>query len=145
MRDLELFRQQLLERPLDGLRLADVRRVHDHMRCQGYEAGTEAPDVQIVDTGHGRDVLHRLHHSRRLNLFRCPLHQHVERFPQQSPGALKDEAGDQETDDGIHGRPTGQRDDDGGHDDPHRTQRVSQHVEKSAADVEIVVVVLPQH
>ena len=64
------------------------------------------------------------------------LEQHVEGVAQEVQGARQDQAPDDDGGDGVGRRPAGAEDDQRGDDDRDRSQRVGEHLQVGAADVE---------
>ena len=119
----------------ESVRMLD--RSADEVSGQSHFRGAHGPDVQVVDladTGLGAE---ELLDSVAIQLLRDSLQSQIEGFAKQTPGAVKDDGGDDEADSGID--PEFARPEDGQacQDDPKRNSGVPSQVEKSASYVEI--------
>ena len=96
------------------------------------------PDVQIMQAGDARQVLQIAAHIDDADTLWHGIHGHIQRFPQQAPGAPNDRCGDEQACDRIDPGPAGQEQHGAGNHDPGRDGGVRRQMRKGASDIQIV-------
>ncbi len=76
---------------------------------------------------------------------RCPFEENVRTLLHQRPGTLQDQERDGDRQQGVDRHPARVDDDDGRNDRGHGTQQVAGDVQRSTADIEVVLVTAMQH
>ena len=115
--------------------------------CHGFHqvrgerrfGGAHRPDVQISDLSDSRQcqqiVLHGLH----IDTCGDGVHRQVERLFQESPGAKENHSRDGQTHGGVDPVPTREPDENSSQNHAERNPGVGSHMQKRAADVEVMV------
>ncbi len=136
--DVEVLAEALAQRVEHPPAVAGGQRLlgDDDVRRQDGQPGGDRPRVQVV---HVEDAVHPPHVLPDLTHVDPPgrgLEQHVEGVAQEVQGARQHQAADHDGGDGVGRRPAGAEDDERGDDDRDRSQRVGEHLQVGAADVE---------
>ena len=90
-------------------RVAHPTAVADEMNRQRRFRRAHGPDVQVMHAGDARQLLQIAAHVPDADALRHGIHGHIQRFPQQAPGAPNDRHGDEQACDRIDPGPAGQQ------------------------------------
>ena len=111
---------------------------HDQMRRQGHLGGAHRPDVQIVDAGDTRQGQQPGAHGGQVHRGGHAIKQQVHRLLEQAPGAQNDHGSNHEADDRVQPVPSQPEGKPTRHHHTGRNQRIGDHVQKSATDVQVM-------
>ena len=99
--DPELMEGNLPQAAAQGVEVALVIGIDEHVRGQRFVMRRDGPDVEIVDQGHAFHLFHLAAQAIHVNMFGGALDQHVDDLGQQTPGTGEDQDADTHADNGI--------------------------------------------
>ena len=99
--DPELMGGDLPQAAAQGVEVALVIGIDEHVCGERFVMRSDGPDVEVVDQGHAFHVFHLAAQAIHVNMFGGALDQHVDHLGKQTPGACEDQDADTHADNGI--------------------------------------------
>lgn len=113
--------------------------IHGDVTCEHYQTGLHGPNMEIVHVANSVERFDGLRQFRKIHARGCRFEQHIERFSEKRPCAFDDHDHDDHADQRIQNSPAGEENADAASGDAEGNPRVSEHVPKGSADVQIVL------
>src|SRR5262249_6078577 len=138
MADREAFGQHAVDAAQNGIAGRGRHVLDQDVAAQGVRAGTETPDVEVVNVEHAVDLPGGVGDVGEFHPARQALQQDVEGLADDIGGGVDDQKRDRDGEDRVDLLPAGGADHERADDDGDGAERVAEHVDEGAAHVEVV-------
>jgi len=135
--DAEVVAELVIDALEKSLAFTEVHFDDLHVAGESMGLGAEAPDMQVVDVDDAGDLFHGRANVGEVEAARRSFEQDVQGLADDTDRAPEDHGGDDEREQGVDPLQAGKQNAETAEDDGSGGQRVAEHVQEDAADVDV--------